>query len=486
MHRSTRRFTAVVGDRPLELQGTAHKATRYSITSNNSLFSDGPLYRLSFLTMSTYSQSLPDTAHSTEMFRPAQPIKVNESLQIDEPEQSAQSEGPSSMPRSLWLVLAAISGMAASTCARGQSPGSDDVLPAYQASYSLFDTSLSNDESLVTHAGYASCEELCDEPISECQACDSHACGCPSARQHRTAIFADFLYLRAGNADLVYAREQTDSNVLPDAPTGRVGSFPVDHHPSFRFGARWAWDDYRSIEGSFTWFESGASSSISSVGQPGQVALDMTGSYPLTPTSSFGMAAVANGTYNIRFQTVDLDYRRRLWGSVGSDVDYTVGLRYARLTHDFSASFLRILNAGGGWDYVDADIRYDGIGLHLGLDGFSRLPRSGWRLYAKGDISFLAGGWRANFRQTSENGAYAPIGDQFADFPIVTILEGELGVGWESADGRWRILAGYSLSGWLDTVTMRSFIAGVRSGSPSGRNETITFDGLTTRIEWRY
>ena len=327
----------------------------------------------------------------------------------------------------------------------------------------------------VVLAGHTACESG-----PESGACGDGPCGVGPVWQHRSGVFGDFLYLRPGNVDVIYAREQTSFDPLLASPTGPVGRAAIDGGAGFRVGARWAWDDCTSIEASYTWFRSDTSSSITA--NPGTV-LDMTVAHPSVATSGAN-SLVATADYDIGFQIVDIDYRGLLVGDFDGGLDYTAGVRYVRLTQDFRAS--QEIFAGSGLTTVATQIGFDGVGLHFGLDGIKRRPGSGWLLYAKGDASFLAGEFRARYRQSNQFGGAGVIGNDLADFRVVTILETELGVGWESSDGRWRWTAGYVFVGWLNALTTGTYIDGVRNGTYTDLGETLTFDGLTTRIEWRF
>ncbi len=318
-----------------------------------------------------------------------------------------------------------------------------------------------------------------DAPV-DCDRCGQAGCCGHPVWQNRRAVYADFLYLRPGNVDVVYATEQTSFDPNLASPTGPVGRANIDGGPGLRAGARWAWDDCTSIEASFTWFESDTTSSIAAT--PGNV-LDFTVGHPSVATSGAD-SLNATAVYDIAFKLVDVDYRHLLWGDVDAGIDYTAGVRYGRLTQGFTAS--QPIFAGAGLTTVDTQVNFDGVGLHFGLDGVKRRAGTGWMLYARSDVSFLAGEFRGRFRQSNQFGGAAVIGNDWADYRIVTMLEAELGIGWESSSGRWRLLAGYTVAAWLNTVTTASYIEGVQAGSFSELDETLTFDGLTTRIEWRY
>ena len=66
----------------------------------------------------------------------------------------------------------------------------------------------------------------------------------------------------------------------------------------------------------------------------------------------------------------------------------------------------------------------------------------------------------------------------------VPILEYEVGSGWQSANGRVRLTAGYYFGVWFNTVSTGNFIQSVQANnynSQINNSSAITFDGLTTR-----
>ncbi len=320
----------------------------------------------------------------------------------------------------------------------------------------------------------------CDATSGNCDTCCSSPCCCSPVSQHRCGVFADILFLRPGNVDVVYADEQTSFDPALASPTGPVGRTNIDSGTGFRIGANWALDDCASLVATYTWFESGTDNEIAAT--PGTV-LNMTVAHPSVLTSG-ATSLAASASHDIDFQLLDIDYRSLLWGNCDAAIDYTVGLRYAHLSQDFLAS--QEIFAAAGLTTVATQIDFDGVGIHFGLDGLKRRSGTGLLLYAKGDVSFLAGEFKADYRQTNQFGGAAVIGNDLADYRVVTILESELGVGWESNCGRLRVTGGYAVSGWLNTLTTGSYIDGVRAGSYTDLSETLAFNGLVSRIELRY
>jgi len=192
----------------------------------------------------------------------------------------------------------------------------------------------------------------------------------------------------------------------------------------------------------------------------------------------------ASSHYDLDFQLADLDYRAMLGGNRNAIVNYVVGLRYAHLAQDFNAS--QQIFAGAGLTTAASDIDFDGFGIRFGLDGMKRRAGTGLLLYAKGHASFVGGEFKANFTQSNQFGGAAVIRNEFEDYRLVSILDAEVGVGWESAGGRLRVTGGYMISGWFDPLTTSSYIEGVQAGSFGDLSETLTFDGLVSRVEFQF
>ncbi len=323
--------------------------------------------------------------------------------------------------------------------------------------------------------------EQCDDCATECDNCLADPCCCSDpVWQHRCGVFAEVLYLRPGNVDLVYAVEQTSFDPNLASPTGPVGRANIDNGTGFRIGASWAIDNCASIAATYTWFESDTEDRISA--NPGNV-LSLIVAHPSVANSG-ATSLSATASYDIDFQLIDVDYRALLWGTCDSAINYTVGLRYAHLAQDFIAS--QEIFSAAGLTTVATQIDFDGAGIRFGLDGIKRRPGTGLLLYAKGDVNFVGGEFKANYRQTNQFGGTAVIGNNLEDYRIVTILDAELGLGWESQGGRVRVTGGYAISGWFNTLTTGSYIDGVRAGSYNDLNDALTFDGLVSRIELRY
>lgn len=296
---------------------------------------------------------------------------------------------------------------------------------------------------------------------------------------HRSGVFADLLVIRPGNIDYVYAVEQTGT--LPtDSPTGPVGRVGFDAAPGYRLGGNFALSDCTSIQASYTWFEDGTNDSITATN--GNVLIFQPGVPSIPNVGASNNEASAR--YDISFEQFDIDYRGLLYGTCDSAINYFAGLRYAGLEQRLRAQ--EDIGAPDGIATVNTDIDFDGFGIGFGLDGMRRSAYTGLLIYGRASSSFVAGEFKADYRQTTQFGPNSIVGNSLVDYRVMTILQSELGLGWESECGTVRALVGYQFAGWFNSLTTGTYIAGVQNRQFDELWETISFDGLVGRLEVRF
>jgi hypothetical protein len=331
-------------------------------------------------------------------------------------------------------------------------------------------------------AAYIETAPTAEEPLSYDTSSTSRtsgSCCCDPLWCHRSGVFADLLYLRPGNIDYVYAIEQTGP--LPtDSPTGPVGRVGFDGAMGYRVGATQALSDCSSLQVSYTWFQDDTQDTIAATA-PNVLILK-----PALPNiANVGSTGIVDSArYDIRFQQVDIDYRSLLYGTYDSAINYFAGLRYANLKQDFRAQ--EDTGVPAGLSTVNSNISFDGFGIGFGLDGMRRSAYSGLLVYGRSSASFVAGEFKANYAETTQLVVGNVGANNLVDYRVMTILQTELGSGWQSPCGRVRITAGYQFAGWFNALTTGSYIQGVQNRQFNNLNETITFDGLVTRFLWQF
>lgn len=320
-----------------------------------------------------------------------------------------------------------------------------------------------------------SCESgSCGTSCSGCGSCSScKPCPPPNPYAHRTGVFGEFLFLQASGVDMSYAQPRDGLDPATSVPVGAVGVANPDYSSGFRAGGSFALDACTSIVATYTWFESNTHDEIStSVPNSLQSLVTYPGTFTAASNSLF-----ADAVYDINFQLADLDYRSRFYSSNKTAFNYIVGARYGNLDQQFVSS----QQASPGQTFVETDTGFDGYGLRLGLDG-ERHCCKGVFIYGRGVASFLAGTYHSTYVQTN---TFATVQAQtsWEDDRITPILEYELGLGWQSSGGNVRISAGYYMAAWTNAVTTPAWIDAVQQDNFSDVDDTITFDGLTARVQ---
>lgn len=317
----------------------------------------------------------------------------------------------------------------------------------------------------------------CELPPVACRC--SPAVDCAPWWGHRSGLFGEFLLLRPGSTDLIYAVEQTDPDPDVASPTGPIGIVNVESEPGFRVGFSHAASDCSSLVASYTWWQGDADSSLTATG--GNV-LASTVFHPSTATS--GAASLqASADQRIRFQTADVAYRHLWKASQTTALNWIGGLRYGNVSQTLGVD--QTVQVANGLTSLRTEVDFDGFGISGGLDFERYSSRSGLSIYGRTLASLLAGEWDASYRQTNQFGG-GVVANTYEDFRVTPVLEAELGLAWTSPRRRLRAHAGMRVSGWYDAVTTRRYVGAVRSGALTDFGETMTFSGLSTGLAWRY
>ncbi len=186
----------------------------------------------------------------------------------------------------------------------------------------------------------------------------------------------------------------------------------------------------------------------------------------------------------IGFQLGDVDYRQMLYCTPRASINYLAGLRYANLKQNFDSDFESNTSAT-----VSSGVNFDGVGLRVGLEGEWH-GCCGLFIYGKTAASFLGGTVEADYLQTSST-VDGPVADTtWKEARFVQMGEGEMGIGWASADGHFRGSIGYMVTGWLNIVKPADFIASVQANSyqeaHNPASSDMVFDGLVSRLEFSW
>ncbi len=295
---------------------------------------------------------------------------------------------------------------------------------------------------------------------------------------HRSGGFGELLYLNAGNSDLIYAVEQT--SVLPNAsPTGPLGIANIGQELGYRFGFSHALSNCSSLVASYTRWDGDTFSSIEATGTN---VLNSQLIHPSVATT--GAASLeATARQKINFQYVDVMVRRVHRAYDCGVINWNAGLRYGKLEQGVVGN--QTVSVATGLTTVTTDVDFDGLGIIAGLDGERHARDCGLFVYGKAMGSLLAGNWQADYTQVNQFGG-GVIANKYQDFRISPVTDTELGLGWQSCGGRFRVSSGYLFSCWFNAVNNRDYINGVRTSKLLELDNSVTFSGLALRSELRF
>ncbi len=313
-----------------------------------------------------------------------------------------------------------------------------------------------------------SCDLGCAEPC-----CPQQCCASP------WIFFGEYLLIRPRDAEVAYGVAMNGPVASPPNPpiqVAPVGVVDFDYDSGFRVGFGRSVDNCTTMGVTYSYFDTGANHAISTT-QP-YVIRSMVSHPSAHSGNSDGLSATAHS--GIGFQLVDADLRGIWKCSDLYSINYVAGARYAKLEQNFHSQF-----AVNGLETVLTDINFDGGGFRLGLEGERYFCRSNLMAYAKGCASFVFGEFDARYAQgTAYDASIVDTGWHAGR--VVTILDLELGIGWRSPSGCFRVTAGYMVSSWLNAVKTNDLIDAVQQNNFVSLGDTLTFDGLAIRSELRF
>lgn len=308
----------------------------------------------------------------------------------------------------------------------------------------------------------------------------NECCGVTSCWCHCVSVWGEYLFLRPRNAEIAYGVPIDGPIVNPPTANpiqvGRIGMTDPDFSSGVRVGAGFVLDGCSSISVQYSWLESTTADSIETTA-PNVIRSLVSHPGTLTAAQDF---LNAQASQRIRFDWLDVDYRRVLDCSGNRQVTFLAGLRGGQYNQDFTADFV-----DNGTETVESEIDFYGAGLRLGLEGERYSCSRRWLVYGKTAASLVAGSFTADYRQGQ---SFDPqvVDTTWKAGRIVPMLDLELGAGWQSRCGTWRITGGYLVSAWYNTVTTDQWVNAVQSNNFVGLSDSLTFDGLVLRCEGRF
>jgi hypothetical protein len=98
----------------------------------------------------------------------------------------------------------------------------------------------------------------------------------------------------------------------------------------------------------------------------------------------------------------------------------------------------------------------------------------------------MFGDFKSNYQQLNTTTTIVQATSNWQDNRVVPILEYEVGFHWTSFSGRWQASAGYYSAFWFNTVSTGDFVRAVQTSDFLNLGQTIAFNGLVTRLEYRF
>lgn len=336
---------------------------------------------------------------------------------------------------------------------------------------------VSGEVNLHSVTGSGPAEQVGNVDLNACDDC------CSPVWAHRSGIFGEVMILRARGAEVAYAVPINGAIGPPPAvpvPVGPTAIADPDYSAGFRIGGAAALDDCTSVSLTYSRFQS---SSNDRVGTAAPLVLRSLVFHPGTANAgSDFLDAFANS--DIKFDLVDADYRA-VWaaGDLWA-VNCLFGVRYAGLKQDFTG----VYSGTGTIDTLVSNMNFDGGGMRVGIDAMRFAGNSGFLIYGKSSASFVAGEFRGRYTQFSDVDPLI-VDTTWKAGRVISILELELGAGWQSRCGRWRVNGGYMVAGWFNSIPQNQWIQAVQTNDFASLSDTmnaITFDGFTARLEYRW
>lgn len=295
-------------------------------------------------------------------------------------------------------------------------------------------------------------------------------------------VYGVFLMLHPVGADMHFAQQQNGTGGAGTTPFGEIGVADPDYDTGVRVGGLLALDAYTGVGVSYTFFES---DSMGGVDAP-PIALGTVGSLVHHPGAAItSSAGPVRGEYAIDFQTAEIDTRHLLVATCNRWVYGTLGARWADLDQDFRTHGV-YAGAQGGNILTSSELDYQGAGLRMGIDCEQLLGQTRLSIYGNAYASSLVGEMTGRYRMHNATTVTDLAIARWTDDRIVPMLEYELGIAWTNRNGCLRLSAGYTMIHWFNVATTPVFIDAVQADNYVDLGDTLSFSGLTSRVEWRY
>lgn len=319
----------------------------------------------------------------------------------------------------------------------------------------------------------------------EAAPCAQQACACACCADpfdHRCGFFGEYLLLRAFDVDMAHGFQQNGVGGAGTVIQGEVGTVQPQFESGFRVGGDWACTCCSEVRFAYTWYQSHADDVLAAAPGIGGTAMSLVldpGS--ISAGSTFDLLTA---TYDINFQTADIDYTFILDRCETSAWNLSVGVRYAHLEQEFSQ--LGEFTGALGTMRTSTGINFDGVGLRTGIDAQRAFGKSRVLLYGKCFLSCVFGDFSSHYLQFNNTTATTEATAHWVDGRVMPILETEVGLRWVSCDDHCKFGAGYNTAYWFNAVDTGQFIEAVQNDSFTRVGHAIVFTGLVAHAEYDF
>lgn len=355
------------------------------------------------------------------------------------------------------------------------------VLPAIDEFQQLAPVSLDTTSTVVPAAHLAisrDVEVTCDTPCDgHCGAQCDFCCSSCGGFEHRLYLYGEFLYLRPGDAEVVWATPANSNFPVPPNVPVQIGSLGVaepDFQPGFRAGFQYNLTECAGISAQYTMYEATTTDFVAITGA--NVVQSLV-SHPAIDTTAQNFRQ-ASANYAINYDLIDIDYHKLLWYGSDYQLGFLTGVSLVQMEQQFSAAF-----TGTGTERVATDIDFYGAGGRFGIEG--ETGGDTFRFYGKGLGNLIAGEFRADYDLGHSFDAVVVDTDWRAN-RLVGIWSLETGFKWISRCRTYSANVGYVFNAWSNVVQTDQWIRGIQTNSFVDMDDTMTFDGLVAKFEARF
>jgi hypothetical protein len=260
---------------------------------------------------------------------------------------------------------------------------------------------------------------------------------------------ADYLHWYAGLKGLEFA---SVAQAPLASPPAAVGSEALDFgaNSGFRGGLGYRFASQWDVTWNVTYFRNQTTGAVVDNGLLTTVLLAPQSVFNTTP-----MAAIqADATLRLSIHDIEANY----YACLDEPITFRVfgGLRLAEIDQQFETAYALLSTASQGRISLPAEM--DAAGGRMGAE-ICRRTESGFRLFGRGGISYLAADFHTRRRETLAHqiDAHGTLGTPQVVLDLdqtttrfVSVLEGAAGLGWES--GPLALDVGYEMNSWINIV----------------------------------